>query len=201
MQECFICSESLDPKSTPYVEHADVDVSDTRPPPLAPGPDVPCDCAKHNPTHPTCYDAWFQRHASCPVCRTPSANAELVRVVRIQVAAALATQDADAVEASRGSHREHGTEDYTCSVAFVAGCLLVLILVATALILIPDGVLSSAGHDDDNDWSVDDDVHKYTYTPPNHDTYTPPNHDTYTPPNHDTFADPFDDDFHVLRAT
>jgi hypothetical protein len=145
MTECFICSESLDPAPppTPCAEHADV--FDPRPPPLTPDPDVPCDCAKHYPSHPACYDQWFQRHASCPVCRTPSANAELVRVVRIQVAAALAAQEMNTVRNTTRTPRQEEQHQVTFIVIGACG-LMMVVLIATILITLPDGLLRSSNY-------------------------------------------------------
>ena len=128
--ECFICAKSVSPAAR--VAHGTVQR-------------VECDCLVHNTVHQACFDEWFNKEGTCPLCRSVCAE---TAAIRLHIRETMATVQQEAEEMIRRKNRRQ----------VVVGALTVCVLLLVLLLL-----NHNPAYSDDDDWQhTHDDVDRTT---------------------------------------
>lgn len=128
-EECFICAKSV--SQTARV------ASDTV-------QRVACDCLAHNTVHQACFDEWFDKEGTCPLCRSVCAE---TAVIRLHIRETIETVQQEADEMVRRKNRR----------LFVVGVLSVCLLLCAFAFLV---LHHNPEHHEDDDWQhTHDDDH------------------------------------------
>ena len=128
--ECFICAKSVPPTARV--------ASDTV-------QRVECDCLVHNTVHQACFDEWFNKEGTCPLCRSVCAE---TAAIRLHIRETMATVQQEAEEMIRRKNRRQ----------VVVGALTVCVLLLVLLLL-----NHNPAYSDDDDWQhTHDDVDRTT---------------------------------------
>ena len=128
-EECFICAKSVS-QSTRVA-------SDTV-------QRVECDCLAHNTVHQACFDEWFNKEGTCPLCRSVCAE---TAAIRLHIRETVATVQQEAEEMVRRKNRR----------LVVVGALSVCVMLCVFAFLL---LHQNPDHPEDDDWQhTHDDDH------------------------------------------
>ena len=120
-EECFIC--------TKLVQRSEHVVPTT-----AQG--FTCDCLVHNAVHKVCFDEWYNKQGTCPLCVSASADTD---VIRLHIRETVATVHQEAEELDRRKNRR---------VVVIGALCVCAILCVFALLLL----CHNPDHNEDDDW-------------------------------------------------
>lgn len=129
-EECFICAKP-------------VQTSERVAPTTAQG--LACECLAHHALHQACFDEWYNKEGTCPLCRSVCAE---TAAIRLHIRETMATVQQEAEEMIRRKNRWQ----------VVVGALTVCVLLLVLLLL-----NHNPAYSDDDDWQhTHDDVDRKT---------------------------------------